>query len=263
MAYHLIDKGNGAEAKYDLSPEYHLHGWPPKLAAHYFSMNINNAKKIFCFLYKKYHPNQVVMPIKEGIHNLTHSLLQRSDDMRQRKFGPPPSATKDITTSSSTEGRKVRTDSIQKPYIPEALAHGTGAAYVGIPQPIDHSSPRGRHYQQCIFSRRRLQQPWRVYQPVPILVRGLDGKGSVPRCQYKKCPSYDQQAVTRVAFRTVYRCEECSMNKNTDVWLLHTTKKINGKQTVVSCHLKYHTEMCFEATGSAIGSSVDSDLTVE
>ena len=31
--YHKIDKGNGAEAKYDLSTESHLHGWGPKLAA--------------------------------------------------------------------------------------------------------------------------------------------------------------------------------------------------------------------------------------
>jgi hypothetical protein len=97
-----------------------------------------------------------------------------------------------------------------------------------------------------------------------MLVRGLDGKGSGPRCQYKKCPGYDQKTVIRVAFKTVSRCEECSMNRNTDVWLCHTTKKINGKQTVVSCHLKYHTEMCFETTtGSATGSSFASGLTDE
>jgi hypothetical protein len=53
------------------------------------------------------------------------------------------------------------------------------------------------------------------------------------------------------------------MNKNADVWLCHKTKKITGKQTVVSCHLKYHTEMCFETTGSATGSSVASGLTDE
>jgi hypothetical protein len=93
-----------------------------------------------------------------------------------------------------------------------------------------------------------------------MLVRGLDGKGSGPQCQYKKCPGYDQKTVIRVAFKTVYRCEECSMNKNADVWLYHTTKKINKKQTVVSCHLKYHTEMCFKTTGSATGSSVASGL---
>ena len=79
--YHLIDKGNGAEAKYDLSTESHLHGWSPKLAARYFNMNINNAYKIHCYLFKKHHPTKVVMPLKECIHNLTHSLLQRGDPM--------------------------------------------------------------------------------------------------------------------------------------------------------------------------------------
>ena len=34
--YHKIDKGNGAEAKYNLSTESHLHGWGPKLAARAF-----------------------------------------------------------------------------------------------------------------------------------------------------------------------------------------------------------------------------------
>jgi hypothetical protein len=49
------------------------------------------------------------------------------------------------------------------------------------------------------------------------------------------------------------------MNRNNDVWLCHTTKKINEKQTLVSCHLKYHSEMCFETTtGRATGSSVAS-----
>ena len=261
--YHKIDKGNGFEAKYDLSIESHLHGWPPKLAARFFNMNINNTNKVFVFLYMKYHPGQVVMPVREGIHNLTHSLLQKGDDMRQRKCGPPPSATKDITTSSSQEGRKVRTDSVRQSYIPDVGAHGTGAVHARVPQPIDYSSPRGRHYQQCAFSRRRLLHPWRVHQPVPMLVRGLDNKGSGPRCQYKKCLGFEQDAVTRVSFKTIYRCEECSMNKNTDVWLCHTTKKLNGQQTIVSCHLKYHTEMCFETTDSATESAVDSELTEE
>jgi hypothetical protein len=53
------------------------------------------------------------------------------------------------------------------------------------------------------------------------------------------------------------------MNKNADVWLCHTTKKLNGKQTVVSCHLKYRTGMCFETTDSATGSSVNSELAEE
>jgi hypothetical protein len=54
--YHHIDKGNGAEGKYDMLTESHLHGWRTKLAAGYSNINLNNAYKIFCFLYKKHHP---------------------------------------------------------------------------------------------------------------------------------------------------------------------------------------------------------------
>jgi hypothetical protein len=108
--------------------------------------------------------------------------------MRQRGYGASPSATKDIATSSSSEGKQVRRDSVRQPVVPETLRNGTGAVHTGNHQPTDYSSSRGRHYQQCAFSRRRLQQPWKGHQPVPMLVRGLDGKGSGPRCQYKKFP---------------------------------------------------------------------------
>jgi hypothetical protein len=79
--YHKIDKGNGTEAKYDLSTESHLHGWPPKLAARYFNMNINNGYKMHCLIYRWIHPTSRPMPLKEYIHNLCHSLLQRGDPM--------------------------------------------------------------------------------------------------------------------------------------------------------------------------------------
>ncbi|OEU06358.1 hypothetical protein FRACYDRAFT_254789 [Fragilariopsis cylindrus CCMP1102] len=58
----------------------------------------------------KHHPGQVVMPLKECIHNLTHSLLQRGTPLRKRGYGGYPKATKDVTTSSSVDGRKVGSD---------------------------------------------------------------------------------------------------------------------------------------------------------
>jgi hypothetical protein len=72
-SYHKIDKGNGAEAKYDLPTESHLHGWGSKLAAHYFNMNLNNAYKIYCVHYKKHHPGRKPLKLKHCINNLTHS----------------------------------------------------------------------------------------------------------------------------------------------------------------------------------------------
>jgi hypothetical protein len=98
--YHKIDKGNGAEAKYDVSTESHLHGWPPKLAARYFNMNSNNAYKVYVCLHNKYHRGRDPMPLRLCINNLTHSLLQQGLDMRQRGYGAPPSATKDITNNN-------------------------------------------------------------------------------------------------------------------------------------------------------------------
>jgi len=38
------------------------------------------------------------------------------------------------------------------------------------------------------------------------------------------------------------RCEECSMEKGTDVWLCNTVKTIDGVQTQIGCHMRYHAE---------------------
>jgi hypothetical protein len=90
--YHTIDKGNGAEARYDIATESHLHGWGPKLAACYFNMNLNNAYKIYCSLYNKHHPGRDQMEMRDCIKNLTHSVLQQGPDMRQQGVGAPPRA---------------------------------------------------------------------------------------------------------------------------------------------------------------------------
>ena len=53
-------------------------------------MNLNNTYKIYCVLY---HPTDVV-------------ILQQGNELRQRGYDAPPNATKDITTSSSTDSEK-------------------------------------------------------------------------------------------------------------------------------------------------------------
>jgi hypothetical protein len=76
------------------------------------------------------------MPMKDGIHNLALSLLQRGNPMRKRGYGAPPSATKDISTSSSPDGRAVRKDSGWQPFISRPSAHGTGAVHTGTPRSL-------------------------------------------------------------------------------------------------------------------------------
>jgi hypothetical protein len=47
------------------------------------------------------------MELKDCINNLTHSLLQQGNDMRQRRVGAPLSASKNLTSTTSGGGRSV------------------------------------------------------------------------------------------------------------------------------------------------------------
>jgi hypothetical protein len=85
-----------------------------------------------------------------------------------------------------------------------------------------------------------------LHQPMSMLVRGTGEKsGSGNYCLYKKCPGLNNTKKTTRVYRTIYQCEECTVEKKAPFWLCHTTKKVNGKDTVVSCHLKYHAEKAF------------------
>ena len=108
--FHLIDKGNGAEACYDISVESHTHGWSPKLAFRYFNMNLNNAYKIYDFLVGKYTPNRRYLDMPECVELATHNFLQRGESMRERK-PDHPLPIRDLTTIFDTgSGKKMRKD---------------------------------------------------------------------------------------------------------------------------------------------------------
>ncbi|OEU11447.1 hypothetical protein FRACYDRAFT_245186 [Fragilariopsis cylindrus CCMP1102] len=254
--YHLIDKGNGAEAKYDLSTESHLHGWSPKLAARYFNMNINNAYKIHCYLFKKHHPTKVVMPLKECIHNLTHSLLQRGDTMRKRGSGAPPKATKDISTSSSVDGRKVRSDSVRQPFTSPTTT------VTGTPQtPVSGLDRRTLQYRQVAFKRRKEQQPGRSHMSIPVVVKN---NTATSYCKYNKCPGKNTGAKRKRAYMSKYACEECGLEKGIDFWLCNSTKDVDGTLVVVDCHTAYHVQKKLYTAPSPVStaeSSIISELT--
>jgi hypothetical protein len=162
------------------------------------------------------------------------------------------------------DGRAVRKDSVRRPFESTPAAHGTGAVHGGTPRSSPSTvCPRSVYKKQHAFKKRQKIQPERVHQSMPCLVRGKSNvSGSGNYCRYKKCPGLRVKKKKTRPYTTVYQCEECTIEKGYDFWLCHTTKKINGKQTVVSCHLRYHSEMCFSTTGS-VESSVASDLTEE
>ena len=75
--YHKIDKGNGAENKYDIATESHLHAWQPKLLQ--YKLQHNNAYKNLCLLFttSTCHPEWKETELRNCITNLTHFLLQQ------------------------------------------------------------------------------------------------------------------------------------------------------------------------------------------
>ena len=65
--FHLIDKGNGTDAKYDLSGQSKKHGWSPKLLLQMFNMNFNKSYRIYLALMVKHNPGRRPLSLSEGI----------------------------------------------------------------------------------------------------------------------------------------------------------------------------------------------------
>ena len=200
------------------------------------------------------------MLIRECINNLTHSLLQQGLEMRQRGVGAPPSATKNLDSTTSGEGRSIRKDSNRQPFESPPAGNGRGGIHAGTPRSSPSVDSRTVYKQQATFKKRLKVLPDRVHQPMPCLVRGKDPdkSGSGIRCMYKKCRGLELKSKRRVSYKTIYQCEQCTADRGSPLWLCHTTKRINGEHTVVSCHLRYHSEKKFMVGGSGECSVISS-----
>jgi hypothetical protein len=163
-------------------------------------MTSNNSYNFFCALYTKYHPGKDPMELKDCINNVTHSLLQEGDDIRQRSYDAPPSLTKDLISSTSSDGRAIGSDAKNQPFTSPTPANGSGATHACTSSntPGSAMSARGLHYQQVAFKKRKRDYISRVHQPMPMLVRGTGEKsGSGNHCQYKKCRGQNIKKKTR------------------------------------------------------------------
>jgi hypothetical protein len=122
------------------------------------------------------------MPLTECINNLTHSLLQQGLDMRQKGYGAPRSATKDITTTSSGESRSIGSDTNHQPFETRPGPHGTGALHIGRTRtPVSSITPRALYYQQAVFKTLKRKQPGRSHQS-QAMIANSSGRD----CRYKK-----------------------------------------------------------------------------
>ena len=108
--FHLIDKGNGAETKYELGGQSRSHGWTPKLSCRLFNMNFNNSYRIYLSLMEKHNPGRRPVTMAEGIKEATHALLQRGSKMRTRA-PEHPSPVRDLRNVHDTGcGKRKRSD---------------------------------------------------------------------------------------------------------------------------------------------------------
>ena len=108
--FHSINKGNGAESKYDIGLKSHKHGWSPKLGMRYFNMGSNNAYKVYEWIVDKYTTGRRYYDMGECINEAAHAFLQREAPMCKQVAKHPEHA-KDISQMFDNKvGRKLRID---------------------------------------------------------------------------------------------------------------------------------------------------------
>lgn len=108
--FHLINKGNGKESKYDMGGQTKGHNWAPKLTMRYWNFSLDNAHMMYKALVKQYTPDRQAMSMAECVKFLAHSLMQCGPSMRA-KAPEHPSFTRDLSTIFHYGvGRKIRTD---------------------------------------------------------------------------------------------------------------------------------------------------------
>eukprot|EP00956_Cyclotella_meneghiniana_P001713 scaffold1870_cov73-Cyclotella_meneghiniana.AAC.4 len=214
--FHLIDKGNGKESKYDMGGQSKGHNWAPKLCMRYFNFGLGNAHTMYAALVKQHTPDRRVQKMAECLCSLTHSLLQRGQPMRKRA-AEHPNNVRDLTNVYDFGcGRKTRTDA--KGDIAAVAPAGVAGA----------AAPAQRERQ---LRTKQKRHPWRVHQSTAGVNRGHYAWGS--------CPSLKTPGVKRPrSARTHMHCEECSAAKGRPVFLCNEIRKGEAAR----CHFMYHTK---------------------
>jgi hypothetical protein len=80
--FHLIDKGNGKEAKYNMAGKNRSHNWVPKLVFHLFNMAMNNAYVVYKELVTREGGKSLLMG--KAVKELACSLCQQGAPIQNR-----------------------------------------------------------------------------------------------------------------------------------------------------------------------------------
>jgi hypothetical protein len=74
--FHLIDKGNRKEVKYDMAGKSRKHNWSPKLVFRMFNMALNNAYIVYKELVSREGNGRDCLNMGKAVRELVHGLCQ-------------------------------------------------------------------------------------------------------------------------------------------------------------------------------------------
>jgi hypothetical protein len=218
QTFHLIDKGNGKESKYDMGGQTKGHNWAPKLVMRYWNFNLGNAHTMYEALVSTYTPDRRKMDMDECVCFLAHSLMQRGDKMRSQ-VPEHPNFSRDLTNVFDFgSGRKIRSN-----------AKGTIAK--GVPRGRSIPAPNQRERQ---LKAKQSKEEWRVHQSLAGVCRG--------RCAWMNCTGLKSDAKRKRSKLTNMRCEQCSAEKGKQIYLCNDVKNGETNNCHIAYHRKYHTK---------------------
>ncbi len=157
--FHLINKGNRAEAKYDMAGKSRSHNWAPKLVFRLFNMAMNNTY----IMYKELDARDggKAMPMGRSMKELAHALCQRGESMRRYAPTHPAHLREMDRVDGHKKGTKIRKDRKSE-------------VMMSPPKPTVAISRKGQ------LTRQQKRQWWRTHLPMPTAMRG--------KCCWERCP---------------------------------------------------------------------------
>ncbi len=79
--FHVIDKGNGAEASFDMGGKSRTHNWTPKLVFWFYNMALNSAYKIYKDLLMVEDGNHICLNTSNTVKVLAPGLYQKGGNI--------------------------------------------------------------------------------------------------------------------------------------------------------------------------------------
>jgi hypothetical protein len=159
--FHLIDKGNGAEATYDMAGKSRSHNWAPKLVFRLYNYNMamNNAYVMYKELVAR--DGEKALSMGRAMKELAHGLCHQGESMRSNAVVHPAH----LRDMSRVEGHEKGTKIWKDRKSEVMLLPPKNTAAISAKAQLTAAQKR---------------QEWRKHQPMPTKKRS--------RCCWARCP---------------------------------------------------------------------------